>query len=249
MTIDAGRAASEGAVPREDGPLPPFDWRVYADATGAGLARLVPLPLVDRALECLFCRRIPGSILRARGLSCDAPTRRELGRCAPWWPRLTRRGCLLAPFILLRMLLSRISRKLLYFLTLREASRSLVLYWFRATLIDHMARSGHLDDPVRCERAMAGFRQALATVDAGGLRDIARAVISETHFVLLRLLRARRRGAEDALARQRSILRDGWPATAARLASVVVRYESLLAEGAALANAAPSPTDNSKPKP
>jgi hypothetical protein len=42
-----------------------FDWLVYADATFAGLAILLPFPFVDSWLEGYFRRRMPGDITRA----------------------------------------------------------------------------------------------------------------------------------------------------------------------------------------
>ena len=36
--------------------LPRFDWLRYADATFAGLALLIPIPLLDVAFECFFRR-------------------------------------------------------------------------------------------------------------------------------------------------------------------------------------------------
>ncbi|HMR66443.1 MAG TPA: hypothetical protein PKE64_20720, partial [Anaerolineae bacterium] len=44
-----------------------FDWGVYADATMAGLAVLVPIPILDWLLEEIFRRRMPQAIARQRG--------------------------------------------------------------------------------------------------------------------------------------------------------------------------------------
>ena len=44
-----------------------FDWLVYADATFAGLAILIPFPFVDSLLEEYFRRRMARDIARRRG--------------------------------------------------------------------------------------------------------------------------------------------------------------------------------------
>jgi hypothetical protein len=49
-------------------PQPPaaFDWEVYANATFAGLAVLIPIPLVDWVFEEVFRRRMPAAIITYR---------------------------------------------------------------------------------------------------------------------------------------------------------------------------------------
>ena len=61
-----------------------LDWRVYADATCAGLSVLFPIPLVDMVFEGVFRRRMPGTIGKARGVKLDIPTRRNLGHGEDW---------------------------------------------------------------------------------------------------------------------------------------------------------------------
>ena len=209
--------------------LPPFEWRVYADATCAGLACLVPLPLADRALEAIFRRRMPFTISKARGVGCEAERLRDLGKGEPWWP--SPRGCLLAPLLFVPWLLKRLFKKILYFLTIREATRSLASFWYRAFLIDHLARSGRLDPAAPRGRVLVAFDETMAAVDAGGLRDLASAAVHEARFVFLSLLRARRQGATGAFTRQESILFHGWPAAVARLRVVAEQFERRMREG------------------
>jgi len=61
-----------------------FDWIIYADATFAGLALLLPIPFVDGLIEAYFRRRMPGDIARRRGRAPDH------GRCPPATPRSAR---------------------------------------------------------------------------------------------------------------------------------------------------------------
>jgi hypothetical protein len=202
-----------------------FDWRIYADATGAGLSALIPLPFLDLAVEALFRRRVPGAVCRARGVPIAPETSRALGQFRPW---ITLRGCLLAPVSLTLYTLKRLSRKLLYFLTVHEAVNSVSLYWHRAYLIDHLARRGHLTPPSPVDLPVEALERTLAEADTGALRHVARHVVHGSRHVLLTLLRARRRGAAEILRGPQAVLAGQWELVSAHLEKVARSYDAIV---------------------
>src|SRR5687768_8193145 len=111
-------------------PRTTFEWPIYADATLAGLSVLVPLPFMDDVSEGFFRRRIPRSIARSRGVTLPEGVAAVLSEGDGWWP-----GFLRLPVKLTLGVLKRVSRKLLYFLTIKDASEKLSHYWLRAFLI------------------------------------------------------------------------------------------------------------------
>jgi hypothetical protein len=222
---------------------PPFDWRVFADATCAGLTPLVPLPLVDVALEMIFRRRLPASICKARGVTPAPGALQSLGRGRPL---LDARGCLLLPLVLGLYLLKRLWRKLLYFLTLRETADTLSAYWHRAYLVDHLARHGHLS-PVRFQPATVRvFEAVLAETRTGALTQVAMQTARGTRHALRMLLRARRGGAAEVVAPDTAFPADQWPGIAAQMEELVARFEQRLAAAPAPHAAGSAPGDGSR---
>jgi len=171
------------------------DWRIYADATCAGLSVLIPLPLVDIVFETLFRRRIPASISKARGREVSPGTMSGLSR--PVNGMLSWSGCLAVPFKVLRYVLRRLWRKIIYILAVKDATAALTEYWHRAFLIDHMLRAGHLDPKVDTDLAIRIFRQVLLEVDPSPLTELARQTVANVRHVFRLLLRARRLGAAE----------------------------------------------------
>lgn len=206
-----------------------FDWRVYSDATAAGLTALIPLPLVDLAFESTFRRRMPAAISRARGRTVDPKVRLKLGRGYGWV--LSVEGCLILPVVAVRYLLRRIWRKVVYVLAIADAASQVSAYWHRAYLLDHMIRSGHLGDGADTDRALLAFRRALAEADTSPLLGLARQVVSASHRVVRVLLRARRRGATEATETLGDILSSHWGAAERSLRSVAIRYNELYEQG------------------
>lgn len=172
-----------------------IDWRIYADATCAGLSVLLPLPLVDIVFETIFRRRIPGSIARARGREVMLETRRQLS--LPLSGPLSWSGCLVVPYKVLRYVLRRVWRKIVYIFAVKDATAALTEYWHRAFLIDHMIRAGHLEQEVDTDLAVRVYRQVLGDIDPSPLTGLARQTVANVQHVFRLLLRARRLGAAE----------------------------------------------------
>ncbi len=215
---------SPTVAPAENEPSP-FDWRVFSDATAAGLTALIPVPFVDLAFESTFRRRMPAAIARARGRTMDPLVRLRLVKSPS--RLLSMAGCLTLPLLALRYLFRRIWRKVVYVLAIADAASLVSAYWHRAYLLDHMVRSGHLDRGADTDRAVEVFRTVLLEADTSPLVGLARQVVSATHRVVRVLLRARRRGATEATETLGDILSSHWGAAERSLRSVAIRYNEL----------------------
>jgi len=187
---------------------------------------LIPVPLVDLAFEQVFRRRLPATICRACGVESDPATLAALGRGEPW---LTTRGCVAAPVAVAVYVIKRLSRKILYFLTVREAANSLSAYWHRAWLVDHLARSGRLDRGADGEAVRAALQATLDAVSTDALAHAARQFIRGTNHVYRSLRRARDAGAEGAFAGQRAFLGDQLAGFGGHLDAAVALLETELA--------------------
>lgn len=197
-----------------------FDWSRYADATLAGLSVLVPIPFLDDAFEAFFRGRIPGAVARSRGRTLPDDVRAVLGEGDGG-----RGGCATIPLRLTLGLLKRLSRKVLYFLTIKSATDRLSQYWSRAFLIDHMMMAGHLESAASARVARAAMDEALTTV-AGPLPRVAGHVIATSRNVWPALRRARR-GEQAAEMRQvRSEMEGRWGEAAEDLRSLAARYDA-----------------------
>jgi hypothetical protein len=202
-------------------PRTSFDWTMYADATLAGLATLIPLPFVDDLFESFFRRRMPAAIARSRGSALPPAAVAAL--------RADRRrsllqSCLLLPVTLTIGLLRRLSRKLLYFLTIKAASEKLSYYWHRAFLLDYMLAAGHAET----EASIAAARQAMDEVlsnTSSPLIQLASQVVAGMGHVW-RSLRLARRGTEDAeIQGARAQMARRWNDFAGYFEDVAARYE------------------------
>lgn len=199
-----------------------FEWSRYADATLAGLSVLIPIPFVDDAFEAFFRRRIPGAVARSRGRTIPDDVRAVLAEGDG------RSGCATIPLRLTLGLLKRLSRKLLYFLTIKSASDRLSHHWHRAFLIDHMLMSGHLESAASARVARAALDEVLTTT-AGPLPRIARQVIASTRNVWPALRRARRGEESEEVRQVRDELEGHWTEAAADLRSAAARYDAAYA--------------------
>ena len=206
-----------------------FDWRVYADATAAGLTALIPIPLLDLALERTFRRRMPKAISQARGVPLRVRDRARLAVGDGRW--LSAAGCLAVPVAGARYLARRLWHKVIYVLAVADSVSLLSAYWHRAYLMDHMIRAGHLEEEASADWAILVFRRVLREADTSPLMGLAREVVAGSQRVVRTLLRARRRGADTQAERLGDILRSHWGAAERSLRAVAVRYDELFAQG------------------
>ncbi len=220
MTGSSENPKSEIRNPTSD-----FDWHIFADATCAGLAVLIPLPLVDLVFEALFRRRMPGAIARTRGRPLEPALRRQLGRGAD--RPLSLEGCLSLVVKAMLYVLTRIWRKIIYILAVRDSVTAISRYWHRAFLIDHMLRAGHLEPAVDTELAVRVFRRTVQATDPGPLTGLARQTVASSRRVLRLLLEARRLGAATVTRELGQILDSHWDLAADSLAATAERYNRL----------------------
>ncbi len=204
-----------------------FDWRIYADATLAGLSALVPLPLVDLAFEAYFRRRIPAAIGRARGRRPAEGARRRFGRGSG--RLLSAAGCLALPLLLARYVVKKLWRKVIYVFAIADASSQVSAYWHRAYLLDHIIRAGHAGPEVDWPRSARVADRVLEATDTGPLTGLARQVVASSHRVLRLLIRARRHGAAEEADSLAAILRSHWDAAEGSLIRVALRYNEAYA--------------------
>lgn len=199
-----------------------FDWRIYAEATCAGLTALLPIPFLDLAFESYFRRRMPATIARIRGMDQAEGARRCLGRGSG--RLISLEGCLSLPLAVMRYVLRKFWRKIVYVFAIADATSLVSAYWHRAYLIDHIVRAGHTDPNVDWRRSAAVFNKVLNETDTGPLMGLARQTVSSVHRVLLLLIRARRRGAAEETESLSNILRSHWDAAEASLTKMALRY-------------------------
>jgi hypothetical protein len=201
-----------------------FEWSRYADATLAGLSVLIPVPFVDDAFEAFFRRRIPGAVARSRGRSLPADVRAALDE----EDASGRGGCATIPLRLTFGLLKRISRKVLYFLTVKTATDRLSHYWYRAYLIDHMLVAGHLESPATARAAHRAMDEVLAAT-SGPLPRVARQMVTGSRNVWAALRLARRGQESEEVRQMRGQMESRWGEISGHLASVAARYDEAYA--------------------
>ena len=156
-----------------------FEWAIYVDATLAGLAILIPLPLVDVLFEWIFKRRMPQAIAKRNGRTLTPETVRQLNR-----GQFSCLGCLLWPLELVWLLLKRTYRTILYFLTVKEATDKLSYYWHRAYLLDKMMERGDLDNLESAALAAQALHQVLESITTSPLTQLAQEVIGNVRHIL-----------------------------------------------------------------
>lgn len=211
-------------------PATEFDWAIYADATFAGLSILIPLPLVDLAFEQYFRRRMPRTIARHRNRHLHPAVLRILNRwgCSALGPLP---GCLLFVPWLAFQLLKRLSKKILYFLTVKEATDALAYYWHRAFLLDYALRAGHLEDAASTLRAEQAMNATIDNAQTSPLRVVAGQIVQQSPRVMTTLWRAvRRRQAQTVGKRERATLRAAWDDLDNYLQSVADQYQVIYTE-------------------
>lgn len=179
-----------------------FEWPLYADATFAGLAALFPIPLLDWALEEIFRRRMVRAIARYRG--------QPLPLEVVWALNGPKRGCLATGLrFLIRLpleLLKRLFRKLLYVLTVKEATDQLSYYWQRAFLLDYMLTAGHLVTTESARQAQQAMEETLR-LTASPFIGLAKTVVTTPLRVIRLLGHALSRQAPVPMPQQQNFLR------------------------------------------
>ena len=209
-----------------ENPSPPqhttFDWRIYAEATCAGLTALVPLPFVDLAFEAYFRQRMPGSIAKVRHRTLDEGPRRRFGRGSG--KLVTLEGCIALPLGVLRYVLRKLWRKVIYVFAIADATLLVSAYWHRAYLLDHVISADHTGPDVDWQRSATVFEKVLKETDTRPLMGIARQTVSSAHRVLRLLMHARRHGAEGETESLSKILQMHWDAAEKSLVQVALRY-------------------------
>lgn len=206
-------------------PRVPFDWRVYADATFAGLTPLIPVPLVDLVFERVFRQRMAGAISRARSRSLTPQGRERLGRSHQPWSAQS--GCFALPMTLATYVIKKLWRKLAYFLAVADAATQLSLYWHRAYLLDHLIRAGHADPTADVERAGATLERVLRESDTASLMGLARQLIGGGRRWLRLLVRARREGSASMHGRLEEFVAGHWEILEESLRPVAHRYNQV----------------------
>lgn len=209
-----------------------FDWLVYADATFAGLAILLPFPFVDSWLESYFRRRMPGDIARRRGRALPRAAIREVNRARG---EGLLRGCLLWPFEQVIYLIRNMYRTLVYVFTVVDATDKLSHYWHRAFLLDYMILRGHLDTVEQAAVAGEALRRVLHTTETSPVRNLAEEIINfaGTHVrgLIRSTVRFLRRQEETAeFKRKRQTIAERWGEFHDYFVELAGRYEKTLAD-------------------
>jgi hypothetical protein len=201
-------------------PRTEFNWGLYADATLAGLSRLIPIPMLDMLFEDFFRRRILGSVARSRG-----------GRVAPEIASYVERsekgcveGCLLLPFRLFYELIKRPSKKILYFLTIKDATDGVSYYWTRAFLMDYALQLGHLENIEMAMRAKCAIDFVLNTTQVSPLLQLARQLVSNSRHIFRSLHLARRGVTDPVIDQKRRQMAEHWGDFSGYLRTLAVRY-------------------------
>ncbi|PWB75006.1 MAG: hypothetical protein C3F15_06925 [Holophagae bacterium] len=202
-----------------------FDWRIYADATCAGLTALIPIPLLDAVVERAFRRRMPAGIARANGRSLQPEDRARLGRSGS--ELLSLAGCLMLPLAAVRYLARVIWHKVVYVLAVADAASLVSEYWHRAYLLDHVIRAGHLDEGADADWAIQVFFKALDEADTSPLIGLARQLASTSRRISGMLLRAARLDDPEVTQALGEILSSQWAAAERSLREVALAYNEL----------------------
>ncbi len=200
-------------------PCTDFEWSVYDDATFAGLAALIPIPLVDWFFEEFFRRRMARGIARYRGKELPPEVGAELNRgegCA--------QACLSLPVKVAWELVKRTIKKFLYFLSIKSATDRLSYYWHRAFLIDCMLLQGRLDDQPSARIAREAMARTLDATSTSPMLGLARSVVTSTRHVLRTVRKARRGEEDEEIAEKRSLIQRRWDSFRDHLLDVAARY-------------------------
>lgn len=198
-----------------------FDPGIYADATLAGLSILIPIPLIDWLFEKFFERRIPQAIARRRGRTLSPEVTQAL--------RPPQEGCAQSCLQMILAatvgLVKRLSRKLFYFLTIKEATDKVSYYWRQAFLIDYMLAKGHLDQPESAQTARLAMEQVMRTTSNSVLLPLAHYAVTHARQILRALWKARRGKADQEVEQRREEMEQRWRRFREYFESLAIVYD------------------------
>ncbi len=197
-----------------------FDWAIYADATFAGLSLLIPIPFLDSVFERFFENNMAPAIAFRAGRVLSPEVRAALQGDENWLS-----GCLLLPITLLWSLIKRVSKKVLYFLTIKEATDKLSYYWHRAFLLDYMLEAGHLDQPATAQIARQALAHTLNSAGISPLTQLARQVAASPTHIWRSLRRVRKGQADAELTQERNRMAQVWEGFGQYLGSLAEQYD------------------------
>lgn len=197
-----------------------FEWRVYANATLAGLSELIPIPLVDLAFSRWFQQRIVTSIAKHRGYDLPNESVVMINQS---------RGCgcfgllVTLPFELIK----RIFRTVAYVFTIHAAAKSLSENWQRAFLLDHSMRRGHLDNWKEAQMTNKAIHETLKSQSVDPFLHLAREVIAQSKHTLRSMFLASREHVEDeTVTAAKSRLNQGWAGIQNDLVTLAKQYDT-----------------------
>jgi hypothetical protein len=171
---------------------------------------------------------MPGAIAKWRGQSLAPEVSDELNRSEDidWLST-----CLLLPLKGTFWLLKRLSRKIFYFLTVKEATDQISYYWHLAFLTDYALASGHLDNPGSAQIARQTMEQILQTITTSPLLQLAQRVTAQVHHIFRTLLRVRRKNEEDEVVQHTKLeMSNYWSDFAGYLEILAQHYDRVYQE-------------------
>jgi len=203
---------------------PDFDWATYADATLAGLSVLIPIPLLDLAFEYYFRTRMPRAIAKRHKQELQPTVVQTLNRKQGegFW-----KGCLTITVQGLISLIKRISRKILYFLTVKEATDMVSRYWHQAFLLNRATQQGHLDNLETAQQARAAIDEILETITTSPLAQLAQNITEGTRHIFRSLRQARQGTEDDSIEAKRAQMQQHWADFAPYFDSLAVQYDQV----------------------
>jgi len=200
-----------------------FNWAIYADATFAGLSALIPVIGVDWLFEQYFKRRIPSAIAKSHGQSLPLIVQYELNKnhnragCV--------KSCLLLPVLTGFWLLKKLSKKILYFLSVKEAADNVNYYWHQAFLIDYALTTGHLEAAESARKVRITIDSVIDESVSSPLYPLARQVVENVPHVLRTFFKVLRGKNSNVVNQTRQAMNDKWAEFAIYLQTVAKKYE------------------------
>jgi hypothetical protein len=139
-------------------------------------------------------------------------------------------SCLTLPIKAIFELIKRLSRKILYFLAVKEATDKVSYYWHEAFLIDYMLLSGHLDDVETAEIARQAMHQAMRGTKTSPFLYLAGQIVSQPLQVFRGLRRARRDEDDPVMEEKKAQIIQNWDDFADFLERLAMRYDKTFEE-------------------